>query len=112
LHSSYSLNLFTGLFAIDDYFFQQGGKDDTSANYIKFNCRDYDGNNHWTELNHPPGRGIWGSFGAFSDRCDAHSAICGLATKVESSQGNGDDTALNDVKFYCCDDSVHGPVVG
>ncbi|XP_045182470.2 vitelline membrane outer layer protein 1-like [Mercenaria mercenaria] len=90
----------------------QGNGDDTSANYIKFRCRNYDDNSSGSELNHPPGNGIWGSYGAWSDTCGRNSAICGLATKVESQQGGGDDTGLNDVIFYCCSDSASGSPLG
>ncbi|XP_053381966.1 vitelline membrane outer layer protein 1 homolog [Mercenaria mercenaria] len=33
----------------------QGAVDDTSANYVKLFCRDFDGNNAEKELNSPPG---------------------------------------------------------
>ncbi|XP_045189853.1 vitelline membrane outer layer protein 1-like [Mercenaria mercenaria] len=91
----------------------QGAGDDTSANYVKFFCRDFDGNNAETELNRPPGHGNFGNWGEWSDSCDKDSAICGLNTKVESQQGGGDDTGLNDAIFYCCnDDSGSGFPVG
>ncbi|XP_045182926.2 vitelline membrane outer layer protein 1-like [Mercenaria mercenaria] len=91
----------------------QGSGDDTSANYVKFYCRDLDGHNAETELVRAPGVGYWGSFGEWSQSCDNSTAICGLATKVEPVQGGGDDTSLNDAVFYCCELKENpGNVVG
>ncbi|KAM4678381.1 vitelline membrane outer layer protein 1 homolog [Discoglossus pictus] len=70
----------------------QGRGDDTAANNIMFKCS----NNH-----HLEGSGLsWGTYGPWSLSCIY--GICGIQTSVESSQGKGDDTALNDVQFSCC----------
>lgn len=80
----------------------QGLNDDTSVNYVKFRCRDFAGKIGEIELVRPPGNGLCGDWGSWSESCDPYSAICGLKTRVERNQHDGDDTALNDVIFYCC----------
>uniref|UniRef100_A0A670IYZ7 Vitelline membrane outer layer 1 homolog n=1 Tax=Podarcis muralis TaxID=64176 RepID=A0A670IYZ7_PODMU len=56
----------------------QGPGDDSAANNIQFSCGD-----------------------GWSKRCTA-GAICGIQTKVEAP-ARGDSTALNGVRFFCCD---------
>ena len=45
--------------------------------------------------------GPWGSWGTWSDTCDV-VGICGIETRVDLERGSGDETALNDVRMYCC----------
>ncbi|XP_003996201.1 vitelline membrane outer layer protein 1 homolog [Felis catus] len=66
--------------------------DNTAANNVRFRCSD------GTELEGP---GLaWGDFGEWSKACP--KGVCGLQTKVERPRGLRDDTALNDVRFFCC----------
>ncbi|XDV33820.1 hypothetical protein PO909_004088 [Leuciscus waleckii] len=72
----------------------QGDKDDTAANNIRFTCTggdvlDGDGTN-------------WGKWGIWSPKC-LGEGICGIQTRVEPQRGSGDNTALNDVRMFCCD---------
>ena len=71
----------------------QGKGDDTAANALKFYCSNRELFNH-----HEAPWGIWGDL----IRCPASTYICGLRTQVERELGKGDDTALNNVIFYCC----------
>ncbi|MBN3298062.1 vitelline membrane outer layer protein 1-like [Amia ocellicauda] len=67
--------------------------DDTSANNIKFRCS----SNPVIE-----GLGLtWGDYGNWSDECP-QGGICGIETKQEPYQVGLDDSALNDVRFFCC----------
>ncbi len=78
----------------------QGSKsDDTAANDLKLFCSD------GQELNSNTAP-TWGSWDSIY-RCPPNNKgqetfICGLKTQVEPSQDRGDDTALNNVVFYCC----------
>uniref|UniRef100_A0A672S7X9 Vitelline membrane outer layer protein 1-like n=1 Tax=Sinocyclocheilus grahami TaxID=75366 RepID=A0A672S7X9_SINGR len=72
----------------------QGAGDDTAANTIAFTCSggsllQGDGTN-------------WGDWGKWSHTC-VGKAICGIQSRIEEPQGEGDDTALNDVRMFCCD---------
>ncbi|XP_060746794.1 vitelline membrane outer layer protein 1-like [Tachysurus vachellii] len=72
----------------------QGRGDDTAANNIRFTCT---GGEMLT------GSGMdWGQWGGWSQKC-VGTGICGIQTKIESPQGSGDDTSLNDVIFFCCE---------
>ena len=43
----------------------------------------------------------WGTWSNY-ELCPSDTAVCGLRTQVEGNQGPSDDTALNQVIFYCC----------
>uniref|UniRef100_A0A670XMD9 Vitelline membrane outer layer 1 homolog n=1 Tax=Pseudonaja textilis TaxID=8673 RepID=A0A670XMD9_PSETE len=67
--------------------------DDTAVNNIQFKCS---GGANLIGFGTK-----WGQFGPWSDSCSV--GICGFITRVQDKQGIGDDdTALNDVLFYCC----------
>ncbi|XP_073681056.1 vitelline membrane outer layer protein 1-like [Garra rufa] len=70
----------------------QGDGDDTAANNIWFKCGG--GSVLQGDGTH------WGDWGDWSQTCQG--AICGIKTRLEEPQGTGDDTALNDVRMYCC----------
>ncbi|XP_045192206.2 uncharacterized protein LOC123548751 [Mercenaria mercenaria] len=76
--------------------------DDTMANLVRFSCNDL----HWTqnlqELANPI-VGAEGQYGKWSEKCPTGSAICGIQTRIEGHLSKGDNTALNDVRFFCCD---------
>uniref|UniRef100_A0A8B9NAG8 Vitelline membrane outer layer 1 homolog n=1 Tax=Accipiter nisus TaxID=211598 RepID=A0A8B9NAG8_9AVES len=68
--------------------------DDTAANNLDITCSD------GTVLEGQGGpAGVWGNWSA---SCPFGWGICGLQTRVEPPQRGGDDTGLNDVKFFCC----------
>ncbi|MEG3991678.1 hypothetical protein QUA13_32125, partial [Microcoleus sp. S28C3] len=72
----------------------QGSGDDTGAVDAEFRCD----NGDTLAASYRLGWGGWSGL----QTCPSASAICGIKTKVESGQGSGDDTALNDAEFTCC----------
>src|SRR4051794_29691891 len=72
----------------------QGLGDDTAANMLRL----YGANGHAVS---PGAFTMWGSWKPAA-YCPAGTAICGLSTRIEASQGSGDDTALNGVAVACC----------
>ncbi|XP_062612641.1 vitelline membrane outer layer protein 1 homolog [Saccostrea cucullata] len=80
----------------------QGKGDDTAANFLKFTCRNTTMGEPYV-LAHQPGAGYWGTYGEWSETCPQGSAICGIQQKIESYQSIwGDDTELNNLRFFCC----------
>jgi len=73
---------------------RQGNGDDTAANGVRFRCNDGSG------YDYTPGDGYWGTWSAWGI-CPPGSAVFGIQTKVEHQQGDGDDSALNGVRFFC-----------
>ncbi|KAK3106104.1 hypothetical protein FSP39_012801 [Pinctada imbricata] len=81
----------------------QGNGDDSAANFVNFRCRKFAGGDH--RIISCGGRYLWGEYGEWSASCPPGSAICGMKTKWEAYQGAmawNDDSALNDVIFFCC----------
>lgn len=79
----------------------QGGKDDTAANDLNLFCED--GSMLITKF--PLSKQIEKpNLGNWSERknCLEGQVICGLSVQIEKKQGSGDDTALNNVDFKCC----------
>ncbi|XP_044297747.1 vitelline membrane outer layer protein 1-like [Varanus komodoensis] len=71
----------------------QGSGDDTAVNDVQFIC----GEKHKLF-----GGGLnWGTFDKWSKACP-DGYVCGLQTKVQEDQGEGDNTGLNDIKLFCC----------
>jgi hypothetical protein len=72
----------------------QGLGDDTAANAVVL--RALNGTNST-----PPVNTSWGSWQPLRT-CAAGQAVCGVNTRVEGSQGVGDDSSLNGIAFACC----------
>ncbi|XP_025047875.1 vitelline membrane outer layer protein 1 homolog [Alligator sinensis] len=67
--------------------------DNLAATNARFTCSG-------GETLEPPGPD-WGEWGVWSQSCT--KSICGIETRQEAPRGMGkDDTALNDVRFFCC----------
>ncbi len=71
----------------------QGGGDDTSANSVRVQCTD------GSEME-APGATPWGDWYGYV-ACPAGQAVCGLEARIENPI-NGDDTAMNGLRFICC----------
>ncbi|XP_059125452.1 vitelline membrane outer layer protein 1 homolog [Peromyscus eremicus] len=66
--------------------------DNTAVNNVRFRC------SNGVELEGP---GLsWGDYGDWSNSCA--KGVCGLQTKIQKPRGPRDDTALNDVRIFCC----------
>jgi hypothetical protein len=68
--------------------------DDTAANSMQASCND-------GALLTASNGGPWGDWGNWAF-CPADTAVCGASLKVETPIGEGDDTAVNNVRLYCC----------
>ncbi|KXZ48480.1 hypothetical protein GPECTOR_27g650 [Gonium pectorale] len=70
------------------------GGDDTAANSIVFQCSNARGTDVIAHT------GFWGDWTA-TRYCPGETYICGLQTRVESSDAS-DDTAMNGLRIACC----------
>lgn len=68
--------------------------DDTAVNNVEFSC--VDGRVVQGQGTH------WGRWGEWSPSCSPN-AICGLRTRAQEPRGVGDDTAITDMQFLCCE---------
>jgi hypothetical protein len=101
-HTGYWGQWVTGRFCAQGAFFtyfrlkreaSQGSGDDTSANSVGFWCSN--------GVGVEGAGGPWGTYGSWQGGF-TNAAVCGIAVRVESPQGSGDDTALNNVQLTWC----------
>ncbi|XP_043940102.1 vitelline membrane outer layer protein 1 homolog [Protopterus annectens] len=78
---------------------RQGRGDDTAMNGIRLYCS---GGNGYVESKNGP----WGDWTS-AVWCPGSGVLTAFALQVESRQGDGDDTAANNIKFMCSS----GPVI-
>lgn len=73
-----------------------GNNDDTAANDLHARCR------NGIEIE-PSANTSWGDWGAWAS-CPSGTVVCGIKTRVEAHEDGDsfDDTALNGVRFACC----------
>lgn len=71
----------------------QGDGDDTAANKVDLYCK----KGGYISVKTKTSWGHWTN----KKTCPTGSAVMGIKTKVEGSQGSQDDTALNGVRLYC-----------
>ncbi|XP_042237659.1 vitelline membrane outer layer protein 1-like isoform X2 [Homarus americanus] len=69
-------------------------EDDTAANDLEMQC-------NWSTETLNGGGNHWGYWSDYAD-CPDGWVICGIETRVEAETAT-DDTALNDVRMFCCD---------
>ena len=74
---------------------RQGSGDDSAGNTLRLNCGV--GNNYMSAVGAPD---LWGDWSTRS--CPYGTRICGIQTRVEPRQDDGDDSALNGIKLRCC----------
>jgi hypothetical protein len=72
----------------------QGGGDDTGANDVHFQCT----NGSLLQATDGIQNGSWQGWNS----CPVGTAVCGAIARTESSQGGGDDTAMNGLQVDCC----------
>lgn len=78
---------------------KQGRLDDKAAIDFTLICANNDGARTHVKGYEVMNFGYWATMNRM---CPRGSAICGIRTQVESPQGRGDDTALNNVDLACC----------
>lgn len=74
----------------------QGSGDDTATNAVRFLC-----SNSQVLIS---AEGPYGNWMPNTFVCKPSYHMCGIQTQVEPSQGNRDDTALNNIAIICCID--------
>jgi len=74
--------------------------DDTSANGLRFGCRPYGSSQEIPSGNPISQPGFWGDWRPIS-KCSGKNLIVGVETLIEPAKSDNDDTAMNDVRFFC-----------
>ncbi len=83
----------------------QGNGDDTALNGVHLVCSDRAGTSESSLVS----LGTWGTWGS-TQTCSEF--LVGAELKVEAPQGNGDDTAANDIRGLCSDGQVKSSTNG